>query len=261
MINKYDEFILNNEIDFLFLNVNESASDFLNKLNDILPKLKSIMDIKKFIPRFLNYLKDKSYALKKVAISSFLVGVFTLSSHPVDVVGKMIEDSIVVNDEEMKEALELAKTDVMFEEYRKRADTYLSRDIFSGTPLSGEVLANGARNAYEKHGVLIPVELASSQAQFESSMGTEGLSAKNNPFNVGEFDYGTHIRFKSTEDGVNAYFNLIARDYLKGKTVDDLLAKNSFVNYLGKRYASTKDYEASIKDQMGFTQRWIDKNI
>jgi len=261
MIKKYDEFILNSEIDFLFANANESISDFLTNLNNLLPKLKSIIDIKKFIPIFLNYLRDKSYSLKKVAISSFLVGMFTLYSHPIGVVSKMIEEQLSVNDEEMKEALELAKTDVMFEEYSKRADIYLSRKIFNGTPLSGEILANGARSAYEEYGVLVPVELALSQAQHESSMGKKGLSARNNPFNVGEFDSGTHIRFNSTEEGVNAYFNLMARDYLKDKSVDDLLLKNGFVNCIGNRYASDENYESTIKDQMGFTKRWIDKNI
>jgi len=260
MIKKYNEFKLNNEINFLFINTNESINSFIFKLKSLLPKLKSIIDIKKFIPTFLNYLKNKSYSFKKVSISSFLLGIFTLSSHPIGIVTKIMDDKLVMYGEEMKEAIEYAKKDVMFKEYSKEADMYLSRDVFNGTPLTGDLLAFGARKAYEKYGVLVPLELALSQAQHESSMGTKGLSSKNNPFNVGEFDNGTYIKFNSTKDGVDAYFNLIASDYLKNKNVNELLSKNGFVNYLGKRYASATNYESNIKDQMIFIRNWINKN-
>jgi hypothetical protein len=46
------------------------------------------------------------------------------------------------------------------------------------------------------------------------------------------------------EDGIQAYFDLIAKNYLVGKTASDLL--NNFVNSNNQRYA-TGNYETSVR--------------
>lgn len=145
-----------------------------------------------------------------------------------------------------------------WELYKKQADAYLARDVFSGTPLTGYVLAESAKKTYEETGKYIPVEFALAQAQRESSMGRKGRSPKNNPYNVGEFDEGTKIKFNNTQEGVQAYFDLIANDYLvDGKTTDDLM--KNYVNKNGSRYASDKEYESYFQQQVPYIQKYLKK--
>ena len=149
-------------------------------------------------------------------------------------------------------------TVLLFEEYKTNSQLYLDRDCFTGTPISGTLLSLCAKITYESTGVLVPYELALSQAQWESGMGRKGKSAKFNPYNVGEFDHGTVITFKSTKQGVQAYYNLIALNYLNEKSIDDLLS--NFVNNNGHRYASSPTYENHIRGQFTYIQNWIENN-
>ena len=144
---------------------------------------------------------------------------------------------------------------VDFNDYGQRAQRYLGRDVFKGTPLTGEMLAKAADQAYRKYGVMVPLELALAQAQFESGMGRKGRNPLTNPYNVGEYDAGTKMRFKDTSSGVNAYYDLMARDYLKKNTMDGLL--KNFVNYQGNRYASNPDYEKNLSGQVGFIRNFL----
>lgn len=134
--------------------------------------------------------------------------------------------------------------------YLNRLDPHTGQSLFRGTPLTGQMLANGAKQTYLQTGTIVPVELALSQAQIESSMGRTGRNPITNPFNVGEFDAGTTQKFQWPQNGVNAYYNLMANDYLKGRTADDL--KKNFVNSKGLRYASNPKYESQVGDQMDF---------
>jgi len=139
--------------------------------------------------------------------------------------------------------------------YKKKAQFYLNRRLFSGTPITGEIMANCAVKTYLKYKILVPLPLVLAQGQFESKMGTKGRSPKNNPFNVGEYDHKTVLKFKSTEDGVQAYFNLIASRYLKSKSVKQLM--RSFTNDKSNRYASDPNYERKIRRQMRFIKRYF----
>ncbi len=148
--------------------------------------------------------------------------------------------------------------EIDWKQYKKQADAYLKRDVFTGTPLTGEVLAKSAKKTYEETGKYIPVEFALAQAQRESAMGRKGRSPKNNPYNVGEFDEGTKITFKNMEEGVQAYFDLIANDYLvDGKTTDDLM--KNFVNHQGNRYATDTEYETYFQQQVPYIQKYLKK--
>lgn len=142
-----------------------------------------------------------------------------------------------------------------FTQYEQDAQKYLDRPVFEGTPLSGKILADAARNTYITTGKFVPIDLALSQAQMESHMGTRGRNPKTNPYNVGEFDSGTKNRFKNTQDGVNAYYNLMANDYLSKSTPDDLMY--SFVNKNGNRYASNTDYEKLVGQQRQYINKYL----
>ncbi len=148
---------------------------------------------------------------------------------------------------------DFVQDDTKWKTYKENADKYLSR--FKGTPLTGEILTNSAKKAYETHGVDVPVELVLSQGQFETQMGTKGRNPSTNPFNVYEYDAGTKKRFKNIDEGVGAYYDLMARKYLKGKKLDDLL--RNFVNTEGLRYASDKDYEKKVGGQIATIRRFI----
>ena len=149
--------------------------------------------------------------------------------------------------------------DSVFTDYRKRADIYLSQEKFKDSPIQGEMLALAAHNAYDSTGIVLPVELALAQAQLESSMGTKGKSPKRNPYNIGEHDSGTTLWFKSTFDGIQAYYYYMTTRYLKCKSLN-LLFK-SFTNCSGYRYASNPDYESLISKQYHYNKSFIDTQI
>ena len=144
---------------------------------------------------------------------------------------------------------------IPWDTYARLAQTYLDRGIFQNTPMTGEMLSNAAKKAYEQYNTLVPLELALAQGQFESHMGTKGRSPGTNPYNVGEYDAGTVMQFPDTETGVQAYYNLIANNYLKDKQLDELLG--DFVNTEGNRYASDPEYEEKLVGQIDFIRKFL----
>ena len=150
------------------------------------------------------------------------------------------------------------KEEDLFKDYKEKADLYLSRKYFKGTPIKGEMLLNSAKKAYDSTGIIIPIELVLSQAQWESGMGLKGRSPKTNPFNIGEYGYKTVFKFKTTQEGIDAYYYLLTTKYLKCRSVDELL--KNFVNCNGNRYAYGKKYEARVKKQYYFIKKWLNEN-
>ena len=62
---------------------------------------------------------------------------------------------------------------------------------------------------------------------------------------MGNVDSGANVTHATVQDGIDAYYNLIAKSYLgNGKTAKDLV--NNFVNRNDDRYASNRNYEAMI---------------
>jgi len=147
--------------------------------------------------------------------------------------------------------------DSVFTDYEERAAIYLSG--FPNTPIEAGMLRLAAYNVYDSTGVLLPVELALAQAQMESSMGTKGRSPKNNPFNVGEYDSGTTMWMSSTYEGIEAYYFLMCKNYLRCKDLSTLF--KHFSNCNGHRYASNLNYENVIKDQFYHIKNVIDKKL
>jgi len=149
--------------------------------------------------------------------------------------------------------------DSVFTDYNKRATIYLSRDIFENSPIKPYMLTSAAKDQYLATGVFLPVELALAQAKIESSMGTKGRSPKTNPFNIGEYDSQTAMRFKNTYEGIKAYYRFMTNNYLKCKNVDELLKQFTNCNHL--RYASANGYEDKIAKEINHIRRYIDKNM
>jgi hypothetical protein len=148
--------------------------------------------------------------------------------------------------------------DSLFEDYRKRATIYLSQKKFEKSPIKPFMLSNNARHFYQETGVFLPVELALAQAQLESSMGTNGRSPKNNPFNIGEYDNGTVMYFDNTYSGVKSYYKYMTNSYLKCKPIDVLL--KNFTNCNGYGYAH-KDYGKQVSEIYFQIKKYIDREV
>ena len=123
-----------------------------------------------------------------------------------------------------------------FEKYKKIADTFIQRRN-PNAGINGEMIALGAKQAYENYHKLVPPELALAQLAAEGGLSTNPKArpiTTNNPFDVGNTETKSQS-YPNKQLGINAYFNLIARSYMNnGKTATSLL--NDFSGKNG-RYA------------------------
>jgi hypothetical protein len=122
--------------------------------------------------------------------------------------------------------------------------------------ITGDMMASSAKRTFEKRNKYIPPELALGQLAAEGGIGNPDSNVlpikTKNPFNVGNTDDGATVNHSSVQSGIDAYYDLIARDYIgKGKTAQDLIY--NFVNHNNLRYAGAPNYEkvvASIAKQV-----------
>jgi murein DD-endopeptidase MepM/ murein hydrolase activator NlpD len=115
--------------------------------------------------------------------------------------------------------------------------------------VKGSMLAKAAKNAFISYHKYVPPELALAQLALEGGL-VNNPNARpiktNNPFNVGNTETANK-NYSTVQDGVNAYYILLAHNYLgKGKTANDLI--HSFVNKDNQNYSGRDDgkYEAQI---------------
>ncbi len=135
-----------------------------------------------------------------------------------------------------------------FDNYAKICEAFISKRQPNPLGITGKMMASSARKAYERYQRYVPAELALAQLAAEGGIGNSDPNSRpirtKNPFNVGNTDSGSNIIKERVEDGIDMYYNLIAKNYLgKGKTATDLI--QNFVNKDNLRYAGPK-YEASV---------------
>lgn len=118
--------------------------------------------------------------------------------------------------------------------------------------ISGDMMASAAANVYRSTKKYIPPELALAQLALEGGLSKDPKAKPirtNNPFNVGHYDHGRSVPFRTKQEGINRYYELIANNYLSGGKTAAHLAQN-FTNVHGNRYASAPDYESKLKQIM-----------
>lgn len=105
--------------------------------------------------------------------------------------------------------------------------------------ITGTMMAKAAQKVFvNTPNKFVPAELALAQLALEGGIGNKNPKSKpirtNNPFNVGNTTTNEK-RYADVQLGIDAYYNLIANNYLtKGKTANDLL--NRFVNKNNQNY-------------------------
>lgn len=138
------------------------------------------------------------------------------------------------------------------ETYETICDNYIKQRA-PGAPVTGTMLADSAQRAFKQYRKYVPPELALAQVTIEGGLDSKPTSRPmktKNPFNVGNTGDGKNKYFNSFEEGVDAYYSLIARKYLvKGKTAKDLVS--DFSNDAGNKYQGNEgEYEAKLRTQV-----------
>ena len=140
-------------------------------------------------------------------------------------------------------------TDEGYSKYSEICDKFIKTRQPNLLEITGEMMAGSAKRAFEKYHKYVPPELALAQLATEGGIGNSDPNSRpirtKNPFNVGNTDDGSNIDMGAVQEGINTYYNLIARRYLgKGKSAKDLV--QDFVNHDGNHYATAGTYEKLV---------------
>lgn len=192
-------------------------------------------------------LEDLKMKIKKALLGGVAVISILATIHDLNI--RKSEKEYLENIVKM-EIEQLHKADSVFNEKVEACKKYMEWALsnqgysFKSTDLRPETLVKAA----EESGFDLPFLIA--VAHQESCFGATPRAKKTNSvFSVGSYDDGSNVvNYSDPNESVIDYINLIKRDYMiNGKTINDLMIPNNFVNKNGDRYARDKKYENKIK--------------
>jgi hypothetical protein len=139
-------------------------------------------------------------------------------------------------------------TEEGFKQYSKICDLFIRTRQPNLLGITGDMLAEGAKSAFQKYYKYVPPELALAQLAAEGGIGNNNAKSRpiitKNPFNISNTETASKT-FATVQDGINEYFNLISRRYLgSGKTSNDLIY--NFIDKNNQRYATAETYEKVV---------------
>jgi len=140
-------------------------------------------------------------------------------------------------------------TEEGYKMYAKICDIFISSRKPNFLNITGDMMASSAKRTFEKRNKYVPPELALGQLAAEGGIGNSDPNVlpirTKNPFNVGNTDDGGTVDHSSVQSGIDAYYDLIGKDYIgKGRTARDLIY--NFVNHDNSRYAGAPNYEKVV---------------
>ena len=103
-------------------------------------------------------------------------------------------------------------TEEGFKQYSKICDLFIRTRQPNLLGITGDMLAEGAKNAFQKYYKYVPPELVLAQLVAEGGIGNGDINSRpiitKNPFNISNTETSNKT-FVSVQDGINEYFNLI----------------------------------------------------
>ena len=198
------------------------------------------------VPRILNMVGQNNPAVENTDQSGLLGKIKSLwdnlKNKDSQVTDKMKEDAVDPNFKEKVEALTA---------YMETAAKNQKYD-----PKAIRITPEAMIKACNQTNFDLPLLIA--QAHLESCFGlTPRARRTNSVFSVGSYDSGKNAATYASQDAcILPYINLMKNNYLKNRSVDDLLKPGAFVNGQNMRYASDKSYESKVK---GIRNRIISK--
>lgn len=99
----------------------------------------------------------------------------------------------------------------------------------------------------------LPLMLAQAKAESlfglgDRCAGKNGKTGTNSVWSVGSYDSGKNgAMYDDVNQSIEPYTNLVQRDYIRDRDIDDMLKDGQFTNHLGQRYATDPNYEKTVR--------------